>query len=319
MSQRWTWRSILDRAVAVLRTEGIRPLWFGILGPCRWDFRRWHDRSQPSSRYWDEVLWETRRGRPLDAWRDYMRRVYGRLLHDWLPPLVGGRSLKTDLFEEAVTPHHVLPDLGPGSVGLDLSLAVVQAARARLSSTPGSFQFVVGDARRLPLRAGTIARIFCGSSLDHFTHRADIATSVAELARILAPGGVLVVTFDNPHNPVVWLRNRLPFVWLRRLGLVPYYVGPTYGRVEAHRRLESLGLSVTHVTAVGHAPRAPAIWLSALADYLPRSERRPRAARVFEWFERFGRWPTRYRTGYYLALRAEKPHLPDRSSRPDAP
>lgn len=60
-----------------------------------------------------------------------MRQVYKRLIQDWL--LVGnpGRSLKTDLFEEAVSDHHLLSDLGPGSVGLDHSPAIVQAARQR--------------------------------------------------------------------------------------------------------------------------------------------------------------------------------------------
>jgi hypothetical protein len=123
-----------------------------------------------------------------------------------------------------------------------------------------------------------------------------------------------VLVLDNPHNPVVWLRNRLPFAWLKRLGLVPYYIGPTYGRAEARRRLESLGLSVTHETALAHAPRAPAIWLSALVGRRPGSRLPALTARLLDAFDRLDRAPTRYRTGYYLALRAEK--LP---SHPNAP
>ena len=63
---------------------------------------------------------------------------------------------------------------------------------------------------------------------------------------------------------------------------------------------------VTHVTAVGHAPRALAIALVLLAE----RKRWPALARAIsralekaEVLERFG---TRYQTGYYLALRAEK-------------
>jgi hypothetical protein len=59
-----------------------------------------------------------------------------------------------------------------------------------------------------------------------------------------------------------------PFVWLNRCGLVPYYVGPTYGRAEGRARLEAPGFAVTDVTAVAHAVRAPVIWLIALAEYL---------------------------------------------------
>jgi SAM-dependent methyltransferase len=232
-----------------------------------------------------------------------MQRVYERLVGRWLPPSSAGRGLKTDLFEEAVTSRHLLPTLGQGSVGLDCSPATVVAARERLRAAVGRHLFVVGDLRAIPLRANAVARILAGSSLDHFQHKADIATSLAELARVLSPGGTLVLTFDNPHNPAVWLRNRLPFAWLNRVGLVPYYVGKTYGRAEACAHLESLGLAVKEVTAVAHVPRAPAIWLVALAERLTRA---PLLAWAFDAFERLERWPTRYRTGYYLAFRVEK-------------
>jgi SAM-dependent methyltransferase len=256
--------------------------------------------------YWDQVVAETRQRAPLDQWRAYMQRVYARLLRVWLPPWGAGRGLKTDLFEEAVSPYHLLPALGPGGVGLDLSLATVAAARERLDRDGGRHLFVVADLRAIPLRTGAVARILAGSSLDHFQDKADIATSLAELGRVLSRQGTLVVTFDNPHNPVIWLRNRLPFSWLNRLGLVPYYVGQTYGRAEARAQLESLGFAVTDVTAVAHALRAPAIWLVALAERLNAASFRSLLARALDAFETLERWPTRYRTGYYLAFRAEK-------------
>ena len=256
--------------------------------------------------YWDQVLVEIRRGAPISVWRAYMGRVYRRLIQDWLPTVSPGRGLKTDLFEEAVDSHHLLPDIGSGSVGIDRSLAVVLAVRERLTERGDRYLLVVGDLRQLPIRSETIRRILSGSSLDHFPDKTDIATSLAELARVMAPGGTLVLTFDNPHNPVVWLRNRLPFTWLNRLGLVPYYVGATYNRAEARCRLEGLGLTVTQVTAVAHAPRAPAIWLVALAERLEWVRLGSLVARLLDRFEVLERWPTRYRTGYYLAFRAEK-------------
>jgi ubiquinone/menaquinone biosynthesis C-methylase UbiE len=127
--------------------------------------------------------------------------------------------MKTDLFEEAITSRHLLPALGPGSVGLECSPATVRAARERLGEA--RYLFVVADLRAIPLRPGAVDRILAGSSLDHFKDKADIATSLAELVRVLSPGGTLVATFDNPYNPVVWLRNRLPFAWLNRVGIVP--------------------------------------------------------------------------------------------------
>src|SRR6266851_3054892 len=162
--------------------------------------------------YWDGILQAFEEGASLDPWRAYMRRVYGRLVSVWLPTT--DLALKTDLFEEAITDHHVLGELGPGNIGIDCSLAIADAARKRLG---GRYRVVVGDLRSLPFRARCLGRILAGSSLDHFAEKREIDIALAELIRVLEPGGVLVVTFDNPHNPAVWLRNRMPFWWLNRI------------------------------------------------------------------------------------------------------
>jgi SAM-dependent methyltransferase/RimJ/RimL family protein N-acetyltransferase len=255
--------------------------------------------------YWDQILHAFNRPTPFDPWYAYMRRVYGRLVATWLP--ASGLALKTDLFEEAITPHHVLGELGPGSIGIDWSPEIVQAARKRLGQ---AYHVVVADVRHLPLRAASLGRILAGSSLDHFVDKRDIAVALTELARVLKPGGALVVTFDNPHNPVVSLRNRLPFAWLHRLGIVPYYVGATYNRAEAQHILSSLGLRVTATTVVAHAPRAPAIWLAMLAERLGRPSFCQFVLRLLDRCELVESLPTRFRTGYYLAFRAEKGATP---------
>jgi SAM-dependent methyltransferase len=235
-----------------------------------------------------------------------MQRVYRRLMRDWLPVARQGRGLKTDLFEEAITPYHLLADLGPVCVGIDCSLAVAQAARHRLASSGSVPLFVVGDLRQLPLKSEAVEYILSGSSLDHFPDKAEIAISLAEMARVLTPGGTLIVTFDNPHNPVVWLRNHLPFRWLNRLRLVPYYVGATYRRDEARQQIGAVGLTVTAVTAVAHVPRAPAVWMAVLVASAGWKPLEAFVTRLFDAFEVLERWPTRYRTGYYLAIRAAK-------------
>jgi SAM-dependent methyltransferase len=254
--------------------------------------------------YWDGILRDVQRSSTLDAWRVYMRRVYGRLLAAWMSTsAASGPALKTDLFEEAVSCHSVLGDLGRGSIGVDCSPDIVHAAHRRLGP---EYRMVVGDLRHLPLRSESIARILAGSSLDHFSDKRDIAVALAELARVLQKGGTLVITFDNPLNPAVRLRNRLPFAWLYRLKLVPYYVGATYDHIEATRELERLGFRVTATGAVAHAPRLPAVWLAAAVGRLHRPVLCSLIAGALERFEILGRLPTRYRTGYYVALRAVK-------------
>ena len=263
-----------------------------------------------SSRYWDGVLQATLDAPAIEVWRGYMRDVYVGLILRWLSSAGSGPALKTDLFEEAVTDHELISTLGSGSVGIDCSPAIAAKAHERLQATGGRHRVIVGDARRIPLRSGAIARILAGSSLDHFSDKGDIAVSLAELARVLVPGGTLILTLDNPHNPIVWLRNHLPIVWLHRARLVPYYVGATYTMAEARHHLEAIGLVVTDIGAVAHAPRAPAILLAALVGRLRWSRGAAWLGRALARFESLGRWPTRYQTGYYLALRAEKRPAP---------
>lgn len=321
------------RMIAVIYPEnkpGIRPAeklgyhLFGLMGyyqigPWRYDFCRVYNNSPApgdvatqcvrdlGQLYWDQILEEVHRGPPIDIWRAYMGKVYSRLIQDWFPNISHGRSLKTDLFEESVSSHYPLSDLEPGCLGLDYSPAVARAAHKRLLEENGQHLFVVGDLRRVPLKSASVDRILSGSSLDHFKDKADIAKSMAELARVLVPGGIMVITLDNPHNPVVWLRNHLPFSWLNCVRLLPYYVGATYNRREIRHHLEVLGLVLTDMTAVAHVPRAPAIWLVRAAEHLDRAPLKAFITRCLDALEKLGRYSTRYRTGYYLALRIEKP------------
>jgi SAM-dependent methyltransferase len=256
------------------------------------------------SHYWDELLGEFQDHSPaLRLWRAYMREVYGRLIRNWLGPNQR-LCLKTDLFEEAVSEEGPLADLGPNSLGIDGSSLIVQAARQNLARHGLKPGLLVGDLRHIPFKNGALSGILSGSSLDHFADPAEIAVSLAELRRILAPGGTLVITFDNPHNPVVWLRNGLPFIWLNRIGLVPYYVGPTYTRAEAYAHLTALGFKVTKVTAVAHAPRVLAMVLVRIAERLGWPALQRAVSALLQAFEVLERLPTRYLTGYYVALQA---------------
>jgi SAM-dependent methyltransferase len=252
--------------------------------------------------YWDEIIDEFTRAPRLDAWRQYMRGVYLGLMDGWLPVGLEG-GLKTDLFEEAVTPHALLPQMGLHSFGIDCSPAIALAAKRRLEGGT-SCRILVGDLRHLPIRSSSLQYVLSGSSLDHFHHHDDIALCLAELHRVLEPGAPAIFTFDNPHNPVVWLRNHLPFKWLNQVHLVPYYVGATYTRKMARQQLEAAGFEVMGITAVVHAPRAPVIGLLSLLERL--GWRRPATVipRLLDAFEKLQYLPTRYRTGCYIACHA---------------
>jgi len=270
-----------------------------------------------SATYWDGVADRFEADNQSPTWRAYMQRCYLQLANRWFADVPAGRTLKTDLFEEAVTPFHLFGGLGDEVAGMDLSLSIVRAARTRLQGTSTAAAssamatLAVCDARHLPWATHSMTRILSGSSLDHFEDARDIEIALAELVRCLEPGGCLVVTFDNPHNPLVRLRNALPFRVLAKIGLVPYFVGATYDRHTARRVLTALGLTVTHVDAMAHAPRAPAIW--AGRRHARRHQEPSRGLlRLLSAFDRvFSQSPLRFLTGYYVAVRAVKPGISD--------
>ncbi len=255
---------------------------------------------------WDQVVASFRYLPSEDVWRGYMKEVYCRLARRWFEGAPPGPRLKTDLFEEAICEEHPMAEFPQRSVGTDGSIAVAARASRNLRRF-GDYPLVVGDLRRSPIKPGALGSILSGSSLDHFVSEEELAGGLAEVAGGLCPGGVLILTLDNPSNPVIWLRNHLPYRMLHRLGLVPYFVGRTWSAGQVRRARESLGLEVSFETAIAHLPRAPAMWLEALTRRA-RGERLGRfLLRIFLAFEYLERLPTRYLTGYYVAVRARRP------------
>ena len=81
-------------------------------------------------------------------------------------------------------------------IGIDPSLGAVLAAR-RVSKQLGcEADFVVADARFLPLRAKSVDVAFSYSVLQHFS-KADVRSTLAELRRALVPRGCSVIQMAN--------------------------------------------------------------------------------------------------------------------------
>ena len=89
-------------------------------------------------------------------------------------------------------------------VGVDLTLAMLQRAaeRRRASAAPAPerrVQLASADTTRLPFRDASFAVVACRFSVHHFT---DAVPGLAEMARVLQPGGRLVIgEFCLPEDP----------------------------------------------------------------------------------------------------------------------
>lgn len=242
--------------------------------------------------------------RPHKLWRQHSDAVNTALIEAWLPSQRPGRVLKTDLFDEAVS-DGVCPAIArrAGSVvGLDVSISVcAAAARGCPDLLPAG-----ADVRRLPFGDDSFDAVVSLSTLDHFDDPADVLAALREIHRVTAPGGTLILTLDNLANPVIAVRNALPYRLTHAAGLVPYPVGRTFRPGDAREIASAAGFEVIEQTAVMHAPRVIAVPLMrSLAGNASNGAAR-RLLSAAMWFERLKPLPTRFLTGHFIAIRALK-------------
>ena len=260
--------------------------------------------------YWGSSARNSLAGGDKEIWFEHSKWNYQRLLERWFTPSGDAVALKTDLFDEAVTPHNLVPLIESRCarvIGMDISFEVARSATERLTQDGSRRERVlVSDARRQAFLTGTFDYIVSNSTLDHFEESDDLIKSLRELERILKPGGVLIITLDNPLNPVVFLRNHLPYGLLKRLGIINFYVGATLSRPKLVRTLESMGLRVEEQSVIIHAPRIIALRIGSVIERFKSSGLRRSYLAVLRLFECLGALPTRDLTGYFVAVKAVK-------------
>ncbi len=85
---------------------------------------------------------------------------------------------------------------GGRAVGLDLSFRQLQHSRRIDTETGVVVPSVLGTATHLPFAAASFDIVFCSFGALQFVH--DIATAIAETARVLRPGGRFVFSITHP-------------------------------------------------------------------------------------------------------------------------
>ena len=223
-----------------------------------------------------------------------------RLLAEHLPALDGLRLLKTDLWDEAKNTRILLWAARQGAhvSGVDISPSIVEQARAAFGPEP--LVAVVADVREMPFPDASFDAVYSMGTIEHFR---DSERALAEMARVLRPGGRAIVGVPNRHDP--FLRPLLSAA-LQALGLYGYGYEKSYSRRALREMLERAGLRVTAETAILFIPG----WLRML-DLACNAWCRPLArvtgalVRPFVFLDRHV--PAVRRHGYLLATVAVKP------------
>lgn len=95
-----------------------------------------------------------------------------------------------------------LMDQGFFVIAADLSFEAAKLSKANANKADRSLWVINADAEFLPFPDASIDACVCSLLLHHFKTLERVA---AELQRVVRPGGVVIATDANEHNPFVWL------------------------------------------------------------------------------------------------------------------
>ena len=255
--------------------------------------------SGPPLSFWDDVgaHFPSLKGAPSTAYYFECERL---LFEDFAPKLRDRVVLKTDLWDEAKNTEILrwVAEQGASPAGVDVAFDTVREARRVLA--PHRPAFAGGDVRALPVRTASVDVVYSMGTIEHFP---EYAAAVAEIFRVLKPGGTAIVGVPNKLDP--FLRPLLVHT-LNACGLYGYGMEKSFTPGALQRLLESAGFRVTARTGILFIPgwlRMLELWLYTRRSPLTRLT--TPFVRLFAWLYR--RVPAVRRHGYLTVCVAERP------------
>ncbi|MCX6610331.1 MAG: class I SAM-dependent methyltransferase [Acidobacteria bacterium] len=247
-----------------------------------------------SATYWDQITTGFIRHRHRGIWREFTDQLNQSLVAELLAGPPAGRILKTDLFDEAMLKGVVDPMARIASEvhGIDISDLV---ARTAAEQNPNAI-FRQASVTQIPYPDQYFDTVVSLSTLDQLETIEEVHQGLSEIHRVLAPGGRLLITFDNRSNPLIAVRKYLPFI------CGPYFMGESVRVAQLKPLLESRGFQLQRIFTYMHAPRVLAVKICRLLEHKPYA---PTIAKL-RLFEALDNWPTRNWTANYIGAIVQK-------------
>ena len=255
--------------------------------------------------YWDGVAQKMNSRYVKNPFFEHKGNEVLRLINKWGKNHQDAAILKTDLWEEALEPDHLLFNLAKnnGKVwGIDISPQLAKVAQQRAHQRRVDLSLCVSDVRRLAFKDNQFDLIISTSTLDHFP---EIDLSLKELYRVLKPEGLIILTLHNATNVLVYLMYKL----MKLFRKYPFsYAEGTYSLGKTKQLMRNAGFSIENSTAIIHVPPL----LPTLINEIYRRKNSRVLANICQKIiglsEVTGKSSSflKYFTGYCLAVKAAK-------------
>ena len=188
---------------------------------------------------------------------------YGRLFRWWQRDAVARalaeHSQRRCTLDVATGTGQMLPSLADASemvVASDLTAAMLAVARCDFSRL-SAIQYCVADATQLPYAEGSFDAVASSRFLHLFEVRQQ-QSLIAQMARVLEPGGILIVDFYSADGRRIFA----PAIWLYRLALRKRPENDHRVSLRAAQQMvESVGLHVRSIEGLGNFMLVPWLWL----------------------------------------------------------
>ncbi|MAG34434.1 MAG: ArsR family transcriptional regulator [Deltaproteobacteria bacterium] len=180
----------------------------------------------PTAERDDTLLRRTLAARKASSGRDFFDEVGPQW--DALRTVFGDDLLRARATATLVAPGLRVADVGTGTgilalelaalglhvIGVDRSEAMLEGARRKWEAvapaSPGHIEFRRGNAHDLPLETDSVDATFAHMVLHSVE---EPARAISEMARVVRPGGQVVVVDFLPHEHA-WMEEELGLLWL---------------------------------------------------------------------------------------------------------